>query len=268
MTATTELCHATADEIVVRGKSLPRELIGRRTFTELIHLALTGREPTAAQTAVLDACLVTLMEHGLTPSAIATRLVYGSAPEAMQGAVAAGLLAVGSVFVGTTEGCAALLARVVRSPDSAAEAAAIVAEARAAGARLPGFGHPVHRPVDPRTVALLALAREVGGHGAHCEALAALSAAVDAAAGKPVPVNATGAVAALLCDAGLPPAILRGIALISRCAGLVAHVREEQETPAMRALWEAGEAAVPYQPGAPAPAPAPDAAPEPDEGAR
>lgn len=244
---TTSLCHSTADDIVVRGRSLPRELIGQRTFTEMIYLHLTGRDPTPAQTAVLDACLVTLMEHGLTPTAVSARLTYTSAPEAMQGAVAAGLLSVGSLFVGTTEGCAALLQRVAGAEDREQAAAAVVSEARAAGQRLPGFGHPVHRPVDPRTVALLALAREQGLYGAHCDALQRISEQVNAG-GRQIPVNATGAVAAVLCDAGLPVSILRGIALISRCAGLVGHIREEQERPAMMALWQGAEAAVPYAP--------------------
>lgn len=251
VTATTSLCHATLDDIVVRGRSLPREILGRTTFTEMIYFHLTGRDPTPAQTAVLDACLVTLMEHGLTPSAISTRLTYSSAPEAMQGAIAAGLLGVGSVFVGTTEGCAELLVRIAGAADPRAEARAIVRGAREAGARLPGFGHPLHRPVDPRTVALMAIARDRGGFGAHCAALEVLSAAVDAEAGRAIPVNATGAVAALIADAGLPIAILRGIALISRCAGLVGHVREEQESPALRALWEGAEAAVTYTEEAP-----------------
>jgi citrate synthase len=239
MTTTTTLCHATADDIVVRGRSLPRELIGKLTFTEMIYFELTGREATPAQRAVLDACLVTLMEHGLTPSAVATRLTYGSAPEAMQGAVAAGLLGVGSTFVGSTEGCAALLAQIVGGADPAAIARAT--------RRLPGFGHPVHQPVDPRTVALLALARAHGSFGAHCTALDQLSKAVDQVAGRAIVVNATAAVAALIADAGLPIEILRGIALISRCAGLVGHIREEQQSPAMRALWEGAEAAVPYK---------------------
>jgi citrate synthase len=246
MTVTSKLCHSTADDVVIRGRSLPREIIGKTSFTQLIYFHLTGRDATPAQAAVLDACLVTLMEHGLTPSAIATRLVYGSAPEAMQGAVAAGLLGVGSTFVGSTEGCAQLLARIAGARDRAAEAEAIVSEHRARGQRMPGFGHPVHRPVDPRTVALLALAKEHGLFGAHGEALQALSQAADRAAGKAIPVNATGAIAALLADASLPIGVMRGIALISRCAGLVGHVLEEQEAPAMRTLWEAGEAAVPY----------------------
>jgi len=240
---TTSLCHATPDDIVVRGRSLPRELIGKLTFTDMIYFELTGLEPSPAQRAVLDACLVTLMEHGLTPSAIATRLTYGSAPEAMQGAVAAGLLGVGSTFVGSTEGCAELLARIAAAADPSAEATAIATAQR----RLPGFGHPLHKPVDPRTVALLELARTQNLFGPHCRALELLSAAVDAAAGKSIVVNATAAVAALISDAGLPTAILRGIALISRCAGLVGHIREEQDAPAMRALWDGAEAAVPYK---------------------
>jgi citrate synthase len=237
---TTALCHATADDIVVRGRSLPRELIGKLTFTQMIYFHLTGRDATPAQTAVLDACLVALMEHGLTPSAIATRLTYGSSPEAMQGAVAAGLLGVGSVFVGTTEACAELLVRIAAAADARAEARVIATGAR----RLPGFGHPLHRPADPRTTALLAVARAHHLHGRHCVALEQLSAEVDTAAGRPIPVNVTGAVAALVLDCDLPAAILRGIALISRAAGLVGHVREEQTSPAMRALWEGAEAAV------------------------
>jgi citrate synthase len=241
--STTSLCHATADDITVRGRSLPRELIGKLTFTEMIYFELTGRDASPAQRAVLDACLVTLMEHGLTPSAIATRLTYGSAPEAMQGAVAAGLLGVGSTFVGSTEGCAELLARIVKAgPNGRDEAVAIARSNR----RLPGFGHPLHKPVDPRTVALLALARTHGIFGAHCAALEQLSAAVDEVAGRSIVVNATAAVAALIADAGLPTEILRGIALISRCAGLVGHIREEQQAPAMRALWDGAETAVPY----------------------
>lgn len=248
MTATTELCHATPEDVILRGRSLPRELVGKATFTEMIYFLITGRDPTPAQRVILDACLVTLMEHGLTPSAVATRLTYGSAPEAMQGAVAAGLLGVGSVFVGASETCAQLLARIVAAPDGAAEARAIVAESKAAGTRLPGFGHPLHRPVDPRTVALLDLARAQGAYGPHCVALEQLAAAVDAAAGRTIPINATGAIAALVVDAGLPAGLLRGVALISRCAGLVAHIAEEQAAPAMRTLWEAADAAVPYQP--------------------
>lgn len=246
-TTTTRIATSTTDDVFVRGKSLCNDLIGKLGFTEMVFFHITGRTPSSGQTRVLDACLVTLMEHGLTPSAIATRLVYSSAPEAMQGAVAAGLLGVGSVFVGTVEGCALLLGRLVAAPDLAAEARATAEEHRAAKRPIPGFGHPQHKPDDPRTPRILAVAEESGVAGAHVAALRALGAAVDAVYGKHVTINATGAIAAGLGDCGIGPEIMRGFSLIARCAGLVGHVHEEQQAPAMRALWEAGDRAVPYE---------------------
>lgn len=245
---TTAICRSTAEDVFIRGKSLSKELIGKASFTELMVFQILGREPSAAQVAVIDACLVTIMEHGLTPTAIAARLTYTSAPEAMQGAVAAGLASVGSLFVGTMEGAAVLLDRIAASDDAEAEATAIVREARERGERLPGFGHPIHKPDDPRTPALLAVAEGQGVAGARCAALATLSTVVDREYGKHLTVNATGAIAACLGDCGVPAEIMRGFALIARCAGLVGHIREEQHTPAMKALWMAGEHAVPYAP--------------------
>jgi citrate synthase len=239
---TTGIATATPTAIIVRGHDLC-ELIGSLTFTEMIWLQMFGERPSADRVAIVDACLVALIEHGLTPSAIATRMVYGSAPEAMQGAVAAGLLGVGGQFVGTTEGCAALLARVAAAEDPAAEAMRVVAEHRA----LPGFGHDLHKPDDPRTPKLLAIARERGIAGKHVAALETLSAALDAAKRKHVTINATGAIAAVLADAGVPIEIMRGFALIARCAGLVGHVHEEQHAPALRAMWIAADRAVPYE---------------------
>ena len=243
---TTSLCHATPDDILLRGRSLPREILGRASFSELFYFQLTGRDPTAGETAVLDACLIALMEHGLTPSAVSARLIFGSAPEAMQGAVAAGLLGVGSVFVGASEACAGLLVRIAGAADGAAEARALVGALRSRGERVPGFGHPLHRSEDPRAARLLAIARDHGVAAAHTAALELLARAVAAEAGRVVVMNATGAVAAVLLDAGLPAEILRGIALVARCAGLIAHIREEQLSPAMPALWHGAEAAVPY----------------------
>jgi citrate synthase len=174
-------------------------------------------------------------------------MIYASAPEAMQGAVAAGLLGVGSRFVGTTEGCAALLGRIAAAPDQAVEADAIVAEHAAARAPLPGFGHDVHTPDDPRTARLFAIARVHGVAGRHIAALEALGAALDRGKRRHITINATGAVAAVLADAGIPAEIMRGFALIARCAGLVGHIHEEQRAPAMRSMWEAAERAVPYR---------------------
>lgn len=243
---TTSIATSTADDVFVRGKSLCRELIGQLSFTEMMYFQILGEMPTPAQTAVVDACLVALMEHGLTPSALAARLVYSSASEAMQGAVAAGLLGVGSRFVGTVEGCAELLARIAAAAEPAAEASRVVDEHRAARAPLPGFGHDQHTPDDPRTPRLFELARARGVAGRHIVAVEVLSRTLDRAVGKHITINATGAVAAALADCGVPPHIMRGFALIARCAGLVGHIREEQQKPAMRSIWAAAERAVPY----------------------
>lgn len=244
---TTSIATSTPDDVFVRDKSLCKELIGQVSFTQMIYFQVLGKMPTPAQVAIVDACLVTLMEHGLTPSALATRLVYSSAEEAMQAAVAAGLLAVGSRFVGTTEGAGELLARIVAAgDDGAAEARRIAVAFKTEKKSIPGFGHPFHKPDDPRSPVLLALARRHALAGAHVRAVELLSAEIDAAYGKHITLNATGAIAAVLADAGVPRQILRGFALIARAAGLVGHVHEEQQRPAMRAIWEAGDAAVPY----------------------
>lgn len=245
---TTSLCRSEVDDILIRGRSLPRELIGRCSFTEMMVFCVLGRFPDADQTALIDACLVTLMEHGLTPTAITARMTYTSSPESIQGAVAAGLLSVGSLFVGTVEGNAALLARLVAASELRAEADAIVTEHREAQRYVPGYGHPQHKPLDPRTEALRRLSRERGKLGRHWEALDALGEAVAASrGGRPLPPNATGAIAAVLLECGVPVEIMRGFAVMSRTAGLVAHIHEEQRHPAMMALWHGAEGAVPTE---------------------
>ena len=242
----TRLCTHSDDAIHVRGVDLVEDLIGELTFTEMSYFAITGQRPTAAQTRILDAVLVTLMEHGLTPSAIAARLVYASTPESLQAGVSAGLLAVGSVFVGTMEGCARLIERILASPDLEAAARDTAEAHRDVGKPVPGFGHHLHKPDDPRTPKLLALAESQGMPGRHIAALRALSGAVDSVYGKHITVNATGAVAALLGEIGIQGQIMRGFAVISRAAGLVAHIAEEQSEPSMRHIWTVVEKAVPY----------------------
>lgn len=243
---TTRLCTHSTDTITVRGADLVDELIGELSFTEMTYFAITGRRPTRAQTRILDAVLVTLMEHGLTPSAIATRMIYGSTPESLQAGVSAGLLAVGSMFVGTMEGCAALIERMLAAADGEQAAGDIADEYRQTHKPIPGFGHHMHKPDDPRTPKLFALAQAQGLPGHHIAALRTLSAAVDQRFGKHITINATGAVGALLGEIAIPAPIMRGIAVISRSAGLVAHIAEEQRTPSMRYIWELVEEGVPY----------------------
>jgi citrate synthase len=245
---TTRLWTHSTDAITVRGADLVDELIGELTFTEMTYFAITARRPSAAQTRILDAVLVTLMEHGLTPSAIAARMVYASTPESLQAGVSAGLLAVGSVFVGTMEGCAALIERILSSPDKAGTAREIADEYRVARRSIPGFGHHMHKPDDPRTPKLFALAQSEGVPGEHIAALRLLSEAVDERFGKHITINATGAIGALLGEIEIPAMVMRGIAVISRSAGLVAHIAEEQHSPSMRYMWELVEEGVPYEP--------------------
>ena len=237
----------TADRIWVRGADLVDDLIGGLTFTEMILFHLTGKRPVRAQTVLLDAVLVTLMEHGFTPSAIVTRLIYDSAPEALQSAVAAGLLGVGSTFVGTMEGCSVLIEEMLAAPEGVQARAALIADRhRAERKPMHGFGHPYHRPDDPRPPRLFALADREGVPGRHIAALRALSVEVDRAYGRHLTINATGAIAAVLGEIGVPQPIMRGIAVISRAAGLVGHVLEEQQRPAARFIWDTIEDGIPY----------------------
>ncbi|NQW01437.1 MAG: citryl-CoA lyase [Rhodospirillales bacterium] len=246
---TTHISTHTNEDIFIRDKSLCHDLIGKLNFTEMLFFQILGRVPSKAEAAVVDACLVTLMEHGLTPSALASRLVYSSATEAMQGAVAAGLLSVGSLFVGTMEGAAALIEQILAAENRQAEALKIAEAHKAARLPLPGFGHHMHKPDDPRSIRLFEVAAEQGVAGAHIDAIQKLSAAIDQTYGKHITINATGAIAAALGDCGVPAEIMRGFAIITRAAGLVGHIHEEQHKPAMRAIWEAADGAVPYESG-------------------
>jgi citrate synthase len=248
----TAIATSSTDRIVVRGKDLVQELLGHVDFTTMICFHLRGGQmPTTAERAVVDAVLVALMEHGLTPSSISARLIYGSSPEAIQGAVAAGLLGAGSQFLGSTEDAARLLqegaAAIARGETDVERCAAETVRAHLeAGTSMPGFGHHIHRPDDPRAFRLLAIAAEHEADGPHAELLLAFSAALDAAKGRHVTINATGAVAAVLSDVGYPWHVVRGFSLIARCAGLVGHLLEERERPINRELWALAEREFPY----------------------
>lgn len=251
-TPETRLCAHHLTGMSYRDVDLVEDLIGKKTFTEVMIMQILGREARPVDLRIVDAVLVTLMEHGLTPSAIATRLIYMSAPENLQGAVASGLMAVGSQFVGTMENCSRLLDRIRQAEDGRAEAGraealAIAREFRASRSALPGFGHHLHKPDDPRSIKLLALAEaEPDLKGDSLKALRLLAAAIDETYGKHITINATGAVAALLSEIGVPTELMRGFAVISRAAGLVSHVAEEQQSPSGRYIWETIDHAIPY----------------------
>jgi citrate synthase len=240
---TTRLCRYNEQQVFIRDADLCKDLIGKLSFTEMLYYHLMGRRASTGETAMLDAILVALMEHGFTPSAIATRMVAASSPEAMQAAVAAGLLAVGSMFIGTIEDSARLLQQIVSGGgDVAAICDAKVREYKSEKRLIPGFGHHLHKPDDPRTPALFKVAQESGHAGVHVDALHLLSSAVDLAYKRHVTINVTGIIGAILSDMNVPVDVIRGIAVISRAAGLVGHIKEEREQPAARFIWELAEA--------------------------
>jgi len=183
------------------------------------------------------------MEHGLMPSVIATRLTLAGAPESLQGAVAAGLLGVGDRYGGTAGKCGELGERLLGANDMNQEAAAIVAEHRARKEPLPGFGHPIHSGRDPRVDKLLAMLPE---NSPALSAMKALERALTEVLGKPLVMNVSAALAALMMEAQVPASIMRGVVLIARTAGLVGHALEEMQQPVGDALWHAAQAAVPY----------------------
>lgn len=235
---TTWIGSSTSDSITVGGRDLASELMGSVSLTELTYLLVTRRDPTPGQRRLLDAVLVSLADHGLTPSALAARLTYTGAPEAIQGAIAAGLLGAGSVLLGPTGDTAVFLADAISSGTSAADA---VNARRGAGMRVPGLGHPVHRVEDPRTPRLYALAEEEGVLGPHLQLLRMVADAYAEASGRRLPINGAGAAGAALVDIGIPPLSVRGVVLVARTAGLVAHLTEEAETPIGMTLWHQAE---------------------------
>lgn len=220
----TEMGWSTTDRIVVRGKDLPNEVLGHLNLGDMAFLELTGRVPNAKESKMFNAIVVTLVEHGTTPSSIVARLTYLGAPEALQAAVAGGLLGLGSVFVGSMEGVARILGDAVANGK---DAKAVLAENK----RMPGLGHPIHKPIDPRTVRLFEIARETGHYGKYCKLMEEIAKA------KGITLNATGAIGAIACELGLEWKIVKGLGVMARAVGLVGHLLEETREPMAEEIW-------------------------------
>ncbi len=245
--------------IVVRGRDLVRDLIGSINFTEHFWLLVTGALPSAGQRRVLDATLVAIAEHGLVPSVQAARLTLAAAPEALQGAVAAGLLGCGSVVLGSAEAAGRLFADIAARASSQAldsAAAETLREYLQARRAVPGYGHPLHKGGDPRAQRLLEVAAEAGVAGRHMEIAAAVGRLLPQLSGRDLSLNVSGAIPAVLLDAGYPLLALKGVPLLARTAGLVAHLLEEQQRAigfvmshaAARAIDYDGETPVGFKP--------------------
>lgn len=248
-TPTTRIGTSTArtDALKMRGKDTLSEIVGERSFSEAFFFIVTGRMPNAGELRCFDACLTVLMDHGITPSAAVARLVEDSVPDDVQVPIAAGILMVGNRFAGSMAGVGALLREgIEKGGDARAWAAETVSRFRETKSRIPGFGHPYYRDEDPRAARLLAIAEEAGVAGEHIHRLRVLAEEVDKGAGRRITLNVTAAIGAILCEIGFPVEVMRAVAVVSRAAGLVAHIHEEKQAPVTPAIVERVNA-IPYE---------------------
>lgn len=230
------ICTSDAEKIVVRGRDLCEDLIGKRDFTSYFWLLVTGEDPTPLQEKYANAVLVAIAEHGLVPSVVQARMTYAAAPEAFQGAVAAGLLGCGSVVLGSAEIAGKFLSSIVSKADEAGVSLETAAQDAVSALRkekkpVPGFGHPQHSGGDPRALLLLKMADEDGVVGRHIEALRAVEAALPGALGRTLPINVNGVIPAVMLDVGFPLQALKGVSLLARTASLIGHLQEESTRP-------------------------------------
>jgi citrate synthase len=252
----TSLGTSDADSITLLGHDLAADLMGKVGFGELALWLVTQRRPTPGQVRVFEAVLVALADHGFTPTAIAARLTYLSAPDSVQGALAAGLLGGGSRFLGVTEDAGRFLAATLSGADGVpvddaafdALALAAVRAAREQRRLVPGLGHPIHKVTDPRTPALIRIAEEEGTHGPHLRLFEAIGRVHPEVLGRTLPLNGAGTCGAALADLGLPPDLLRGFALLARTAGLLGHLAEERRHPIAMDIYQTVEHDAVYQP--------------------
>lgn len=241
---TSKIGWSTPDKITVHGLDLPTEILGEMNLGDLAFLLLKHRKPTPEESRMFNAVVITLVEHGITPSAIVARMTYLGAPETLQGAVAAGLNGLGTVFVGSMEGASKMLYEALPEDqlgtgvDLEALAKDTVAKFRERKQIVPGLGHPIHKPIDPRTPRLFELAAENGFSGEYIELMKLIQTEAEARSGKMLAINATGALGAICCEMGFPWFITRGFGVMARAIGLVGHILEERENPIAFELWQ------------------------------
>lgn len=250
-----EITRATADSVHVHGLDLT-ELLGTVNLGDFAYLELFKKLPDRSESVLINALLVALVEHGVTPSVIATRMTIMGAPESLQGAVASGLLGLGNTFVGTIEGAArtcqtALIDSGLIGPDVTTEvsdqqideiARRVFREHREQKRPVAGLGHPVHKPVDPRAQRLFEIARDEGFSDAAPRLMTRLSEVAFEETGKQLPVNVTGAIGSLAVTLGIPWNVARGLGVMARSIGLVGHILEESQTPMAGTIWTRTEA--------------------------
>lgn len=231
-----DIAWSAPDRVLIHGHDLCKEIVGKVDFGQMAFLQIFARMPKDdSELRMFNAIMVILVEHGITPSALSTRLTLSGAPESVQAAVAAGLLGLGSVFVGSLDQAARMLQEAIADPanpgDLQAIADQIVSDYLGRKAIIPGIGHPFHKPIDPRTGALFQVARETGFYGPYADLITLIGQAAEKRTGKVLPVNVTAAMAAVSSQMGLSWKYVRGLAVAARAVGLVGHVIEEMRQP-------------------------------------
>jgi citrate synthase len=248
----TGIGKAELHRILVRGYDLNKELVGKISFTDMTSLMLRGRLPTPNEAKMLDALLVILVEHGMVSHVIAARLIYHCAPEAIQAAVAAALCGAGSVHLGSSEWSAKMLTEALpsesKNPDLERIANTIFDDYSVRKQRIPGIGHRTHAEGDPRAETLFGIAKENKIYGSYCELLQKLSEVASQRRKRLIPVNVTGAIAAIALDMGFPWQITKAFALIGRTLGVMGHIAEEIRNPMATQIDAAIKQAIVYEP--------------------
>jgi citrate synthase len=245
------ISQAYPDRVEVRGLDLSDEIMGRLSFTEYFHFLLTGSEPTQDQRFFLDVLLVAIAEHGMMPTNVAARMTLAADPGSLQGAVAAGILGCGPVILGTSGECARLLEHAQRDVASGRHPAAVtedIARAiHASGEKMPGFGHPVHRPLDPRAERILELADARKVSGPHVLLARGLRDGIGMVWRKPLTMNVSMPIAAVMLDLGFSSSAVKAVPILARTAGLLAHLAEEQQHPLGFVMAAGAEEAIEYE---------------------
>jgi citrate synthase len=245
------ISQAYPDRVEVRGRDLCGDLMGRLSFTEYFHLLLCGREPTEQQRYFLDLLLVAIAEHGMMPTNVAARMTLAADPGSLQGAVAAGILGCGPVILGTADACARMLEDAQRRVAAGAAPDAVATDVartiHASGGIVPGFGHPVHRPLDPRAERILELADARAVSGPHVLLARRVRDAVEHVWGKPLTMNVSMPIAAVMLDLGFPATAVKAVPILARTAGLLAHLAEEQQRPIGFLMAGRAEEAIAYE---------------------
>jgi citrate synthase len=243
---------AELDRIFVRGYDLNEDLMGKISFAQMVYLMLVGRMPTADQGRMIDTMLIVLVDHGMTTGALAARMTYHSAPEALQGAVAAAILGAGSVHLGSSEYCAKMLNAALppdsKETDLEAIAQDTVAKRLASKELIPGIGHGIHTQGDPRAEKLFEVAQQTQVYGRYCDLLRKIGKIAEERVGRPLPVNVTGAIGAISMDMGLPWQMSKSFAILGRALGGIAHVGEEVRRPIARGISNLVRSSLQYEP--------------------